>query len=427
MGRFRRGRKLRASRRVSRLMAEHHYELNEAAAGRSRPVAWCSSVGPVELLRAMGFAVHFPENHAALLGTSQQSASAIQAASSAGISADACSYTAADIGAHLMDSTPLSAFHVGNERYRPIERVAAPDVLVASTNQCVEIRRWFDFYSRRLGVPLLTLDGFVEVDQVTDGHVAFIAGQLRELAERLQQVQGALPAEEERLAEVVGLSRLCSDLWASCLETAAAAGSPWTFFDQLVAMGPAVVARGTEQAVSCYEELLDELESRRSEGFARVDPEKHRLYWEGMPIWPALRELESTFQALDIAVVASTYCGSWVFDALDADRPWESMARAYTELFVCRSERIKGMRIASELDKYRCDGILWHDSRTCPANTNCRFGLQRRVTEDSGVPHLVLEADHTDPEQYSTTRNAERIEAFAEQLDVVAEKNTPRR
>ena len=42
-----------------------------AARERTAPVAWCTSVGPVELLRALGYQVFFPENHGALLGASR--------------------------------------------------------------------------------------------------------------------------------------------------------------------------------------------------------------------------------------------------------------------------------------------------------------------------------------------------------------------
>ena len=56
---------------MNRIMADYFYGLNEAATTGSRKVAWCTSVGPAELLRAMGFAVHFPENHAAMLGATR--------------------------------------------------------------------------------------------------------------------------------------------------------------------------------------------------------------------------------------------------------------------------------------------------------------------------------------------------------------------
>jgi hypothetical protein len=52
-------------------MRQYYTELDEASQSRSRKIAWCTSQGPVELLRAMGFLVYFPENHGVLLGTTR--------------------------------------------------------------------------------------------------------------------------------------------------------------------------------------------------------------------------------------------------------------------------------------------------------------------------------------------------------------------
>ena len=52
-------------------MEQHFRELDEAAKTKSRKIAWCTSVGPAELLRAAGFLVFFPENHGAMLGATR--------------------------------------------------------------------------------------------------------------------------------------------------------------------------------------------------------------------------------------------------------------------------------------------------------------------------------------------------------------------
>ena len=47
-----------------------------------------------------------------------------------------------------------------------------------------------------------------------------------------------------------------------------------------------------------------------------VDGEAHRFYWEGMPVWGKLRDHAEQFASLEACVVASTYCNSWIFEAL---------------------------------------------------------------------------------------------------------------
>ena len=91
-------------------------------------------------------------------------------------------------------------------------------------------------------------------------------------------------------------------------------------------MAPAVVMRGTQVAVDYYHELLPELKARVADNVAAVEGERVRLYWEGMPIWGRLRDLATLFLNLHTCIVASTYANSWIFTALDADRPFESMA-----------------------------------------------------------------------------------------------------
>ena len=58
--------KIAASGEMRKLMADYFYELDEAAKSGDKKVAWCTSVGPAEILRSMGFYVYFPENHAAI-------------------------------------------------------------------------------------------------------------------------------------------------------------------------------------------------------------------------------------------------------------------------------------------------------------------------------------------------------------------------
>jgi benzoyl-CoA reductase/2-hydroxyglutaryl-CoA dehydratase subunit BcrC/BadD/HgdB len=96
-------------------------------------------------------------------------------------------------------------------------------------------------------------------------------------------------------------------------------------------MGPIVVLRGTQIAKDYYQMLLDELQGNMTKGIGFLEEEKCRIYWDGMPIWGKLRPLSELFIQNKAAIVASTYCNSWVFDAFDERYPFESSAKAYTE------------------------------------------------------------------------------------------------
>jgi benzoyl-CoA reductase/2-hydroxyglutaryl-CoA dehydratase subunit BcrC/BadD/HgdB len=253
------------------------------------------------------------------------------------------------------------------------------------------------------------------VEEITQAHVEDVARQMEALVPALEEVSGTR-LDTDRLRHVVGLSRRCSDLWKEVLDTAMAVPSPWTFFDHTIHMGPAVVARGTQEAVDYYEMLLLELKARVNGGEGAMK-ERHRLYWEGMPIWGKLRDLSSLFLRLDACVVASTYCNSWIFRDFDPAEPFMSMARAYTNIFICHAEGWKEDYISRIARDFRIGGIVFHDAKTCPSNSNSRYGMPQRLQKRLGIPCLVLHGDLNDLRCYSEEQAVTNIEAFVEQLD----------
>jgi len=401
--------KIQAGDRMNKIMADYFYGLNEAATTGKRKVAWCTSVGPAELLRAMGFAIHFPENHGAMLGATRMSTDLIPEANAIGYSPDICSYLTADIGSYIKGITPLS------KAYKGIESVPKPDVLVYNTNQCRDVQDWFAWYSRKLGVPSIGVTSPKNVNDVTDAHVDDVARQIEALVPALEGISGSR-LDMDRLRETVSLSRECTELWRKVLETATAAPAPLTFFDGTIHMGPAVVLRGTREAIEYYKVLLAELEQRIRDGVGAVDEENTRIYWEGMPVWGRLRQHSELFANLKSNVIASTYCSSWIFPAFDGRDPFRSMAKAYLELFIVRSDAYKERYIQEMLAKFRIDGILFHDAKTCPYNSNSRYGLPQRLEAATGIPGLVISGDLNDLRCVSDEQTKTNVEAFIEQI-----------
>jgi len=136
-----------------------------------------------------------------------------------------------------------------------------------------------------------------------------------------------------------------------------------------------------------------------------------------MPVWGRLSVHAKMFAALNTNVLASTYCNSWIFSALDPDDPFESMARAYTELFIVRGDDYKEKYIGDMLEFFKCDGIIYHDAKTCPNNSNCRYGLPQRMETRSGLPSLTINGDLNDLRLISDEQTKTNVEAFIEQLE----------
>jgi len=123
----------------TKLLKELMHDYYTSMSSGNKKIAWCTSVGPAELLRAFDFEVYFPENHGALLGASRMAEDFIPVAANKGYSSEICSYLTADIGSFMSKSTPLTK-HYG------LETVPEPDLIVYNTNQCREVQDWFSYY-----------------------------------------------------------------------------------------------------------------------------------------------------------------------------------------------------------------------------------------------------------------------------------------
>jgi len=402
--------KIEATSTMNKYMADYFYELDRASKSGDKKIAWCTSVGPAELLLSMGFLVYYPENHGALLGTSRMATEVIPNANVIGYSPDICSYLTADIGAYIKGITPLT------KAFEGIESVPKPDVLVYNTNQCRDVKDWFAWYARELNVPLLGIHTHRNPTDIEENVVSSITKQIKDLVEPLEKISGN-KFDIEKLKRVVALSRECSELWKEVLETASTHPSPLTFFDGTIHMGPAVVLRGTQQAVDYYKILLKELKERVKNKEGAVEDEKFRIYWEGMPVWGRLRAHSELFANLKACVLASTYCNSWIFTDFDPEDPFTSMAKAYSELFIVKSDEAKEKYMKRMIDFFKIDGVIYHDAKTCPNNSNNRYGMPQRLEKETGIPSLVINGDLNDLRLISDEQTKTNVEAFIEQLE----------
>ncbi len=388
-------------------MDDYFSRLRIADQTRAKKIAYCSSVGPAELLYSMGFEVYFPENHGAMLGASKKADTYIPTAVAHGFSPDICSYLTSDIGAFLQNETPLQR--------SGFTAVPKPDILVYNTNQCREVGDWFAYYARHFGVPVLEINTPLYINKLSPSIITSVAAQFQEIIPELEKV-ASQKFDMDKFREAIALSHDGCVLWRQVLETAKHIPSPITFFDTAIHIGPIVVMRGTHYAVDYYKVLLAELNQRIKNGVSAVPNERLRLYWDGMPLWFTLGNHAKLFSRLNTCVVASTYSNSWMFDDLDASDPFVSSALAYSKLFIVRADKEKEQVLEKLLEEFSIDGIIYHESKTCPRNSNNRYGLQNRLQKRTKIPFLEIQGDLNDARCYSEEQSIIGIETFVQQL-----------
>jgi benzoyl-CoA reductase/2-hydroxyglutaryl-CoA dehydratase subunit BcrC/BadD/HgdB len=390
------------------VISKNYESIRQAAEAGKGKVAWCTSLGPAEILRALGYQVYFPENHGAILGASKASMDLIPLATANGFSPELCSYLTSDVGAFLKSQTPLMEMY-------GFRAVPKPDVLVYNTNQCKEVGEWFSYFSKIFKAPLFGIQCPHVVPEIDVAHVKSVESQLERIVEPLEKIANTR-LDPNELKKTVKLSHDACALWGEILKTAAKKPSPITFFDAIIHMGPVVIMRGMQEAVDYYKVFKKELDERVRDGIGAIEDEKYRLYWDGMPMWGRIRAHSNFFAKFKCSIVASTYTNTWVLDKMDPNNPYYSMADAYTSLFINRTEGIKEKYFLDMVKDYKADGMVFHESKTCPHNSNTRFGMPQRLERYFQVPNITVQGDVCDMRLVSDTQFETTIEAFLESL-----------
>jgi len=395
---------LQTAPKLKGLLRSYYRDVQAASDDPDRQVAWTSGMGPVEIVRALGLTPYFPENHAALIGASRQSGKYIPRALVEGFSQFASSAMASDIGAMLVGDSPLVSVY-------GIAGPPPPDLVVYNTNYGHRLVPWFEYYGNRFQVPVFGLHPPSALNELDPVEIGAATAQNLRLVSQLEEATGR-KLDIDRLAEVVLASARASQLWGEILDLACNVPSPLTFFDSLIHMAPIVLMRGTEAAVEYYTILKAEIEARVADQVAAVPGERFRFYWEGPPIWCALRPLAELFLNHRAAIVASTYCRIGVLPGLDPQNPIESLARAYTGIFPNRADEYKEEYLVSAFEEFGVDGVVYHEGRTAPEHSNVRYGLEVRLRRSTGLQAIVVEADTHDLRLFSMDRIERKLQDF---------------
>jgi len=388
--------------RMKELMSRHYLEGRYV--GGVKKVAWVTSGAPIEILRALGFFLVYPENHAALCGARRKAEGLAVHAENAGYSRDLCSYARTDIGAALSGDTPVG-------------KLPKPDVLVCCTNICQTVLYWYRVLAEHFKVPLYVIDTPFLYEAATPHQVDFVRRQIEELIPLAEEISGKR-LSFAKLSDIVHRSRLCSELWLQVMDRAQNRPAPMTAFDGFVNMGPIVDLRGDQETIEFYEDLLQELDKRVAAGLGAIKNERKRVLWDNLPIWFKIGGLSNQLAAKGVNVVASTDTYAWgeLAPMMDETRPFESMARVYLHAILNRSTGDKLRTMQKMIADFSIDGVILHSDRSCKPYSLGQQVIRQELTRRTGKPGLVIEADMVDSRHYDTQRVPSQIATFLEVL-----------
>ena len=391
---------LEATRKLKELMTAHYFQGRYADG--AVPVAWVTSGFPVEVLRPLGFHAVYPENHAALCGVRRIVPELSDAAEAEGYARDLCSYARTDVGSLLTGSTPVG-------------RLPRPDLLACCTNICQTVLYWYRALAAKLGVPLVLVDTPYVYGEAKPHHRAYVRAQLEELVAVAERVSGR-KIDPEELAEATRKAKEGSELWGECLAAATSKPAPWTGFDGFFHIAPIVTLRGTDACNAYYRLLRDELCDRVRRGVGGIRREEHRLLWDNLPIWFAVREISTTLAERGFNFVCTSYTNAWAEagSRVDPADPLGSAGVAYTHVILNQDLRHRLDTLRRLAREYQVDGAVLHSDRSCKPYSVGKVDLKERLAAELGLRVLLLEADHNDPRAWASEQADNRLTAFME-------------
>jgi len=394
-------RKIKCVKKMKDIMTNYYIEA-KTADQTGKKVAWITSGGPVEPLIAMDVIPVYPENHAAMIGASKMGEDLCEKAEDMGYPRDICSYARSDISCATINGGPIGG-------------LPKPDMLVCCNNICGTVLKWYEIQARYFDVPLFILDTPISHTEFTNEAHCYVRRQFDEYIAFLEEHCGK-KMDYDRLQEIGKTSIKGQRLWQSVLDTTMHKPSPMSAFDAFFHLALIVTLRGTDTVIDYYQELLDEMNQRITEGISAVPQERIRLLWDNLPIWYRTKWLSEIFASHDACLVADTYTSAWCgsMKYLDENNFFESMVQGYSRIYLNIGVDAMAEEIIGMVDKYSADGLVMHSNRSCKPYSLGQYDIQEIVQQRCKIPTLIIEADMVDPRSFAESQIETRIGAFME-------------
>ncbi|MFC1851124.1 2-hydroxyacyl-CoA dehydratase subunit D [candidate division CSSED10-310 bacterium] len=396
-------RKLASSKHLKRLMNRYFLTIGYLRFGR--PIAWVTSGAPVELIRACGFLPVYPENYGAICGASKAGQDLCQIAEGEGYSIDLCSYARANIGSMF------------NSEKAPGGGLPAPDCVVAASNVCNTLVKWFELVAAYFKVPYFVIDIPYQFEaEAAAFDDTYITQQLTDMITFLTSISKKTFSQGKYL-KILKYSSETIRLWKAIRETGKHRPSPVNAPDLFIHMAPIVSLRGSRGTLRYYKRLHRELDTRIEQGIGAIKQERFRLLWDNIAIWFNLFDFFNFFSRQGACFVVSTYTDAWSGEWDENEDPIQETVRIYRDAYLNLSQMRRAEMMINSVKEYAVDGIIMHSGRTCKPYSLGQAAILEKVTAETGVPGILIDADMVDPRFYTDAQVKNRLQAFIELLE----------
>lgn len=392
--------KLPAKKVLARI-ADRVYEDALEAKARGEMVGWCSSNFPQEIPETLGLHVVYPESQAAAISAKGAGLEMCAHAEGAlGYSNDLCAYARISLAYADLAKCP------NGEREMPL-----PDFVLCCNNICNCMMNWYENLGRMLDVPVIMIDvPFNDKYDVDQKRIAYLRGQFDAAIKQLEDITGRT-WDEERFKRVCETSVAVGEAWLEATTYMRYKPSPFNGFELFNHMAVATMARGKQESLDGFNQLIDEYRQfvREHKSTFRAE-EQNRIMFEGIACWPYLRSTYTPLKESGTNVTACVYGPSFAFVYGNTDE----MMRAYASV-----PNAINLERATELRKKLCldgkvDGGLVHINRSCKMWSGIAPEMGRRIAQDLNIPIVTFDGDQSDPRNFSEAQYDTRVQGLVE-------------
>ncbi len=368
-----------------------------------KPVGWSSSKFPCEICEALDLAVVYPENQAAGIAARHDGQRLCEAAEDMGYDPDICGYTRISL-----------AYSAGVETTNETRRMPMPDFVLCCNNICNDMTKWYENIARMHNIPLIMIDvPYNNEVTVSDSMVAYIKGQFMDAIKKLEVIAGK-KFDEKKFEQACANANRTAQAWLRVCNFCQYDPSPMSGFDLFNHMADVVTARGKVAAAEAFELLEKDLQNYVETNQSTCPfPEKYRVMFEGIPCWPELKALFKPLKENGINVTAVVYAPAFgfVYNGLD------ELCKAYCKApnSVCIEQGVDWREGLCRENKV--DGALIHYNRSCKPWSGYMAEMQRRFTEDLGIPCAAFDGDQADPRNFNEAQYLTRVQGLVEAME----------